>query len=180
MIRLMTNTRRTKPALSASSLRKLIDFNDLRALHSGNHHLGHPHARLNQERCSAEVDQRHHHLSSVVGVDRARRIGHRDSELGCEPRPRSNLRLETRRQRHGEPAPNHRNVTRLHQQRRVDVRRQVHPRRQLRLVDRKDRARAQPLELNLDGVHGRRVTRHTRVRQSPSPQPQLRLHDRQH
>src|SRR5690242_1667187 len=56
------------------------------------------HAAGDAKRLGAQIDEDYAHFAAIVGVDRARRVGHGDAVLGGQPGPWADLGLEAHRQ----------------------------------------------------------------------------------
>ena len=63
----------------------------------GDDHLGDSVAVIDGVGLGAQVNERDEHLASVVGINRARRVGECNAKLGREPRARSDLAFVSNR-----------------------------------------------------------------------------------
>src|SRR6516165_10087918 len=98
-----SRARRTKTPNSACCFIKTCDFADRGLQGCYQHQLCNARAALHRERVMAEIRKDYMNFAAVIGVDRARRIEHRDAVVQCEPRPRPDLALNPCGQREGEP-----------------------------------------------------------------------------
>lgn len=64
-------------------------------------HLGNPVTAVQAKRILSEVDEPDPDLTSVIGVNGARGVDHSQAVFYCEPAPRANLKLVSRRKCHG-------------------------------------------------------------------------------
>src|SRR4051812_24514623 len=86
--------RRAKTAGTACRLLELADLAPHRPGMPRHDQLCNSHAARDDERLLAQIDQNHAHLATIVGIDGARSIGHRDAVPRCETGTRPHLGLE--------------------------------------------------------------------------------------
>src|SRR5476651_63908 len=95
--RLRRNTRGPK---TAGAARRIVQAGHLPPDSPGmprHNKLCNSHAAGDAEGFLAQIDENHAHFAAVIGVDRARRVGHRDAVLGGQPGSRAHLGLEAHR-----------------------------------------------------------------------------------
>ena len=67
------------------------------------HELRDPHAARHRKRLRPEIDQDHLHFAAIIGIDRARRVQHRDRVTERETRARAHFALKAARKFEREP-----------------------------------------------------------------------------
>ena len=88
-----SRARRTKTPNSACCFIKICDFADRGLQGCYQHQLCNARAALDRKGVVAEIRKDYMNFAAVIGVDRARRIEHRDAVMQCEPGARPDLAL---------------------------------------------------------------------------------------
>src|SRR5262245_43726880 len=88
-----SRARRTKTPNSACCFIKICDFADRGLQGCYQHQLCNARAALDRERVVAEIRKDYLNFAAVIGIERARRIEHRDAVVQREPRARPDLAL---------------------------------------------------------------------------------------
>src|SRR5262249_11584887 len=80
-----SRARRTKTPNSACGFIKTCDFANRGLQRSHQHQLCNARAALDRELVSAEIRKEYLNFAAVIGIERGRRIEHRDAVAQCEP-----------------------------------------------------------------------------------------------
>src|SRR4051812_45257028 len=121
----------SKSTMPAPRVVEFVNLDQSHLRHGQDQHLGDAHAALDDETLRPKVDKRHLHFTSVVAVDGAGGVYHRDAELAGQPRARSDLRFVSMRHGHRKTAWDEPDFARLHGHWLVDGSIQIEPRRVL-------------------------------------------------
>src|SRR5215471_14488321 len=94
MLIICSTSGRAESTESAQSFVKICNFKNVDTRDRRNHELSNSHSPCHADRLTPEINEQHLDLATVVGVDCARRVEHRQTMPHCQTGARSHLAFE--------------------------------------------------------------------------------------